>query len=266
MKYDLIELCCGLGAVTWAAVGAPPPVVSRIGSKRGYTEPILSALGIDPGTARNVLMVDSDETLARAMWALVNESDLVAEYVDRTRRRDPRVLWVSCRDAVMRCEATPAEWFLWTAGARGGIGGFKGGHIRRKRVDGFIPSRGSLAERLRNFQTFFHTPRITPPTLPGNVFVACRNVAKIDPTKYEPTAIFIDPPYPSRTGYGAGGALTNESQIGFDWRRAGHRVVISLDRPLPGWEAREITGLRRGQTRRSLTRDSVEWLNVGGPA
>jgi len=253
MKYDLIELCCGLGAVTWAAVGAPPPPVSRIGSKRGYVGPILEALGIEPGTTKRVLMVDSDRHLCAALESLLNRdrrSMLAADISNAAKRPDAKKVWEASRYRGVMPSAS--AWFLWTAGARGGVGGFKGRHKLRPSVDGFIPSRKSLAERLRNFD------------VPGKVEVLHADADALDPRKYAPTRVYCDPQYPDRTGYGD--VLDDATTLATRWRAAGHRVVVSLPFGICDADStRDITKLRKGQTRRSMTKDSVEWLSVFEP-
>jgi 16S rRNA G966 N2-methylase RsmD len=92
--------------------------------------------------------------------------------------------------------------------------------------------------------------------------VLCADAAEIDPHAYAPTAIYIDPPYVGRQGYEAVFAAPVEV-IAERWARAGHRVVVSEARPIDGasW-SREITSLREGQSRRSLTTNPSEWISV----
>lgn len=262
MKYDLIELCCGLASVSLAATGSSPAPVSRIGSKRGYTGPILEALGIEPGTAKRVLLVDSDPNVCLFLKCLLNSRDRLtqARIIEMQLEffPDARTVWNECRDAVKKGKPTPTHWLLWTAGARGGVGGFKGAHKLRPNVDGFIPSRKALAERLRKF----HVPD-------GVEFeVRCCAVEDLSPRSFERTCIYLDPPYPERQGYGNADQMYVwcVKQIVGQWRSAGHRVVVSLDRPISGANRTlDITKLRKGQTRRSMTRDSVEWISVLEP-
>lgn len=266
-RYDLIELYAGLGAVSLAALGASSPPVSRVGSKSGYTAPILRALGIEPGSARRVLLVESDAQICDVLRLLTSSDDERRQHAAETIRllasAPAREVWEHARTiAGWSYEADPAWWLLYTAGARGGIGGFKGGHVRRASVDGFIPSRLSLAKRVAGFR------------MPegAEVEIARARVEDCDPTEecsYEPTAVYLDPPYrDSALLQQVRANIDRAADIAERWRAAGHRVVLS-ERVRPqalsaAWEARRIDGERRGQTRRSLTRSTEEWLFVAG--
>ncbi len=261
--FDLIELYAGLGAVSLAAVGASPPPVSRVGNKTGYTKPILQALGIEPGSARSVLLVDVDLHVVKVLQALwVAPPWSRKAFVERLRRMaegEPRRVWEAARAAKAARAATPldaAAWLLWTAGARGGIGGFKGAHSRRPNMDGFIPSRASLIERVASF----HVPEGV------NVEVQWVSAAALDPRAFAPCAVYLDPPYADSKLLRV--ALHPLVQIAERWRQAGHRVVLSERQRLPGlseadWQARRITDERVGQRRRSLTTSNEEWLFIG---
>lgn len=244
----LIELCAGTAAVSLAALGCSRFPVSRIGSKQGWTAPILAALGVrDVDTA---ILVEADPRLAALLTAMISTSErlAMARAVEASLADDSRAVWERARSG-----PSPADTLLWMAGARGGIGGYKGAHKLRPSVDGFIPSRASLALRLRTF------------ALAGSVTVLCEDASALDPRAFAPTAVYVDPPYAGRQGYRA--ALAESVEVlARRWCDAGHRVVVSEARPLAGAdETREITSLRRGQSRRSLTTDHAEWLSIYEP-
>lgn len=241
----LIELCAGTAAVSLAALGCSRFPVSRIGNKAGWVAPILDALSVCEVEAAT--MVEADPRLAALLRALLSTSgrDAIATSIEGSLSEGSRAV---CERA--RVGGTPADTLLWMAGARGGIGGYKGAHKLRPSVDGFIPSRASLARRLRAFTT------------KGTATVLCADASTVDPRAFTPAAIYIDPPYVGRQGYSAALAEPVES-LALRWRNAGHMVVVSEARPLPGADkTREITLLRRGQSRRSLTIDHAEWLSI----
>jgi 16S rRNA G966 N2-methylase RsmD len=243
----LIELCAGTASVSFAALGCSRFPVSRIGSKQGWTAPILDAVGVHIDV---VTLVEADARLAALLAAMTSTSErfTMARAIEASLADDSRAVWERARSGPL-----PVDTLLWMAGARGGIGGYKGAHKLRPSVDGFIPSRASLARRLRTF------------VMAGSVTVLCADASTLDPWSFAPTVVYLDPPYAGRQGYRAALAEPAEALAG-RWRDAGHRVVVSEARPLAGAdETREITSLRRGQSRRSLTTDHSEWLSLYEP-
>ena len=151
-------------------------------------------------------------------------------------------------------KTNPASFWLFTAGARGGVGGFKARHKHRPNVDGFTPNRVSLASRIEAFQP--HA---------GKVRVVCADVSKIDPANFPPSPVFFDPPYKGRLGY-ACKLHETAAEIARRWASFGHKVAVSEAVPLhEADETIDITNTRKGQTRRSLSIDAVEWLSVFHP-
>lgn len=268
LELDLIELYAGLGAVSLAAVGASKPVVSRVGSKAGYTKPILKALGIKPGSAKRVLLVEADTRVADVLHTLLGATVPIeerrrhtADLIQLLAHAPAREVWEEARRSVFRGSCDPAMWLLFTAGARGGVGGFKGGHKHRPSVDGFIPSRSALAERVRSFY-------VPSPALGRELGVVCEDVAALDPSLFSPTAVYLDPPYGDSELLKWPNASRLSGIIAEKWRAAGHRVVLS-ERVRPvglsaAFKAKRITEERTGQCRRSLTKSAEEWLFVAG--
>jgi hypothetical protein len=248
---DLIEICAGTAAVSLAALGAPKFPAARIGGKAGYAEAILDALEIGSGAARHVVLVEPDPRLARILRALLGPGrETLAAEIEERLAADPREVWEAAKRGVRA-----SDDLLWLAGARGGIGGFKGKHVLRERVDGFIPSRPSLAKRVRAFAPF-----------EGRATVLETDASSLDPSAFAPTKVYIDPPYLGRQGYAK--TLREPVQdLAERWAAAGHLVIVSEGRPLPAADTEiDITARRRGQARKSLTTCDREWLSVFDPA
>jgi hypothetical protein len=252
----VIELCAGTAAVTLAAIGAPRFPASRIGSKAGYAEAILEVMQVAPGSLGAAVAVEADPVMAVLLARLLSPTcGRMADSLEKMLEEDPELLWRRAR--VSRSESA-VMGLVWLAGARGGIGGFKGAHVRRPSVDGFIPSRESLIRRVRDFAAFVR--RLQP-----QVRIIARDASDVVPCDFRPTSVYVDPPYVGRQSYGA---VLREPVVDLAqrWAEAGHRVFVSEARRLPG-AARyvNLTNRRRGQTRRSLTVDCEEWLSVWDP-
>ncbi|NJN63545.1 MAG: hypothetical protein HC882_00830 [Acidobacteria bacterium] len=251
----MIELCAGTAAVSLAASGSSRFPVSRIGSKAGYVEPILEACG---WWRTRFFLCEIDPSLISIWHALLDTQgvgyrEATAHEIEMTLGLDARGVWEWAREGVRTCPSPSAsDVLLWMAGARGGIGGFKGLHKLRPNVDGFIPSRESLVERIRTFRT-------------SGLRMHYGNASDLDPAAFVKDVVYIDPPYVGRQGYGW--CLREPVEgIAERWRAAGHKVVVSEGRPLPGAdEHRNITRHRKGQSRRSLTTNQEEWLSIWKP-
>lgn len=250
-----VELFAGLAAWTLNLHGARPPA-SRIGAKTGYAGAISRALGVR-GRPERVVLVDADQALVNAMRHLLHEPKYLANAVHLQalaghRKLVPYQVWTDARERRhLDGFVGAAAWWLYTSGARGGVGGFKGEHKLRPSVDGFIPSRESLVARLGR-----------SPALP-HVDVVCADATLVEPIPG--AVVYMDPPYEGRQGYGAAPfAMEDVVPIARRWHAAGCKVAISYDAPLAplGWPSVEITEARFGQTRRSLTRSHAEWLTV----
>lgn len=253
--YDLIELCAGTAAVSWAALGVPGFPVSRIGSKQGYVEPILDALQFDR-PPKCVLLVEADARMAADLEALADASEraLAIEFLERClkSKQSARDVWEAARDRSIGTLAGDrfGRSLVHTAGARGGIGGFKGKHKLRPSVDGFIPSLPSLIKRLKAFDV--HQEKLL-------AYVVHDRVENVSPLAYAPTRVYIDPPYEGREGYDE--VLSVDAyQLAETWSTAGHHVVLSSGVRYFG--SYPITTQRRGQARKSLTKNVEEYLTV----
>lgn len=248
-KLGLVELCAGTAAVSLAALGAPGFPASRRGSKRGWVGPILEALKCVP-PIQHVVLVESDPHMARLLKALFSgKVAAIADAIEERSSTPARAEWERARAG-----SSPDDILLTIAGSRGGVrdGGFKGAHCLRASVDGFTPNRRALAARVRAFESFR-----------GRATVVCCDAAALDPTEFAPSRVYVDPPYAGRRGYGS--TLTSPESLARRWADAGHYVVVSEAVPLPGANAtKEITHLRSGQARRSLTNDQAEWISIFG--
>lgn len=187
MYYDLIELCAGTAAVTFAALGEPRFPCSRIGSKLGYAAQIVKIMAI-PKIER-AMIVDTDKRLMVLHAALLRPvvREQMARDLCRQARTEARACW---KRACKRDD--PTSILLELAGRRGGVGGFKGLHILRASVDGFIPSRRSLATRVMS-------RKVTDAV----VCTLTSDVSELHPWRYAPTTIYMDAPYAGCTGYPA---------------------------------------------------------------
>lgn len=258
----VVELFAGLAAWTLYLHHQHPPTssppASRIGSKAGYAAALTQAFGVTD-TPERVLLVEADPQLANALHFLLHHPRDLARAVRLFGGPscEPRHVWQRAKDARGEGHLLGAgAWWVWTAGARGGIGGFKGAHKLRPNVDGFIPSLNALQNRISLF-----LPR-------PHVEVVCARAESIDPI--QGAVVYLDPPYDGTQGYGGfGPSVEAVCELARRWRDAGARVGVSYNRRLdtyaaglPEWHAVDLTTLRRGQSRRSLTRSREEWLTL----
>lgn len=242
MTRLLIEPYVGLGAVGLHLLAGVKPPASRIGCKSGYAAQISTHIGV----VDQVLWSDADPALVQALQAMIEGVDISTWFGG-----DPHERWLEARENRF---IDPASWWVHLAGARGGIGGFKGGHIRRPNVDGFIPNRESLARRLDAIAALRLGDRVT---------ITCE---RADQRFYESGAkVYFDPPYLNTTPY------PDDPQQGVGlltaWWRAhasGASMLLVSERDsvytLPDAEWHPLK--RTGQNRRSLTTSDAELLNV----
>lgn len=239
----LVEGYAGMSALTLSYFGLKPPA-SRIGAKTGYTHALRPLLG----QPERFVLVDADAALVQALRAMLRGAVDLTPYMDG----DPKAQWLRARE---RRHDDPSAWWVWTAGARGGIGGFKGKHKLRPSVDGFIPALPSLARRLQHIAQY---------DLPVDVVHG-----RAEAFAYAPgDVVYLDPDYRNAQGYAAS---SSDADVCMAWTRAtaAARIVVlserdpgALDlRPAPAW--RPIA--RRGQSRRSMTTTTCEYAAVWSP-
>lgn len=171
-----VELCAGTAALSLRLHKAKArPPVSRMGSKAGYAEPILRALGLAPGQgAERYLWAEADPGV-RLLLAAYTDRRLAqgaAEVIRGWAGEEPRALWERLR-AEGPCKGGPAvdarevaRWLFGTAAS----------HSPRKPFDGFLhPEEGGRYGASRE-DVARRTDAL--PTLPG---VVAPDVGAVDP-------------------------------------------------------------------------------------
>jgi hypothetical protein len=191
---------------------------------------------------------------ANGMRWLVESPLSLAAAIRSQGEGDAREVWEAARLASRASSVSvsdAAAWWLWSAGARGGIGGFKGAHKLRPSVDGFIPSRSALVARIASM----------PMLQIAVVHADARTVMPQPGAK-----VYIDPPYVGTQGYGVELPREDVERLALRWHEAGCMVAVSEREPidLPGAKHYNLTAARTGQHRRSLTKSHSEWLTVLG--
>lgn len=238
-----VELFAGTAAVSMYLLGGQKPLISRLGSKAGYAAAIVREMEL-PEPDR-LVWSDTDPGLVGLLRLLAGPQGDRDEASRRIADMEQgKETWLQAkREAAIE----PVSWLVWAAGARGGVGGFKGAHVLRPSVAGFIPSLPSLARRLSDVRV----------DIPVDVILGeARSVSPI-PGSW----VYLDPPYVGRSGY-PHDVPADVLAIGRAWFDAGCKVAISEAMPLPGRRSVNISADRVGQRRRSLTRDDSEWLTL----
>lgn len=147
-----------------------------------------------------------------------------------------------------------------TAGTHGSAseGGFKGLHIRRPNVDGFIPSRDSIAATCDGVAGGWPPVAVLPAIPTADDLAAMLGT----PGDLDGVVCYMDPPYQGTTGYGAELSRAEVVAMARDFDRLGAVVCISEAEPvIEGWHATEITGGRKGQ-KRTFSKQQREWLTM----
>lgn len=255
-----VELCAGLAAVAWSAWGGKPPV-SRQGTKTGLALRIRRLLGVRH-PARAVL-VERDPELCAVLRLLAGPPaarEAVASVLEALADLPPEGCW---RRASAGEFGVVPSWLLRTAGARGGIGGWKGGDLRgtlrtRDLGDGgFMPHRRNLARRLREF-----------PDVAGAVTVVEGCAGSF--FDVAGAVVYLDPPYVGTQGYAGGDLPCSAEALCLRLLEAGAlRVGLSEARvpDLPGWAVADLTGVREGTvgSRHNYAAETREYLAVSPP-
>tara|TARA_R110000824_G_scaffold107837_1_gene254390 strand:+ start:2147 stop:2854 length:708 start_codon:yes stop_codon:yes gene_type:complete len=216
--------------------------MGSMGAKDGYVEAIKEAWGLPYSFDSYHL---NDPGPWGVVWkGLVTDYARVADYIESRLGDDPKLLWRECYESdwgIGGFEAA-AKVILRLASTHGGceIGGFKGRHKLRPNVDGFIPSRASLAHRVRSFSCHERT-----------------TISRLDISDLNPSPgdfVYIDPPYNSTTKYEVQ-SLDRPRVIDYALRLAesGCNVCVSesSDMDLQGWRRVDITNRRVGQYRKN---------------
>lgn len=272
MKYSqIVEICAGTAAVSLAAVGLPRFPASRIGNKAGYADAILEKMGIRPGSVSSALLVDTDVELMLLMEQIVLHPREVAKGVENLLKLGPREAWEKAGKVLVDHETffsdskRAARTLVRIAGARGGVGGFRGAHKLRPTANG-IPF--SLVERVRAFQS-----SVDPKhgILTEHVWITyCSDAWEFSPSSpliQKRAVVYIDAPYEGRENYGPHKASGSVETLACKWASFGFPVYVSEAKPFAlAAEFWDITNERKGQKRRSLTKNDYEFLNYFSPS
>lgn len=251
-NYRLVEPYAGLAGLTCRVLFSVDSPVSRVGNKSKYAWDLSRLLIPTDGRVTSALLVDNDPAIVN-FWTYLPE---LPKVLPPRLEGPPRIVWERARKERNDPGAEgAAAWLTWTAGARGGIGGFKGEHKLRPSVDGFIPARPSLIRRIVALAGRWRDVEV--------------RLGLAEDVVFGPDDIaYLDPPYPGKQGYDGD---TNTPAIALTWSnaRAARRRAISADgrqsygRSIFGFDAQWTKLERRGQTRRSLTRTADELLLLG---
>lgn len=244
----LVEPYAGFAGVTLHALFGHASPSSRIGNKSKYAESILERLVLEGETIDRALLVDNDPAVVN-FWACIRALPPV---LGPMLIGEPRAVWERARkDRATMGVHGAASWLTWTCGARGGIGGFKGAHKRRPNVDGFIPSRDALLQRIVALAAVWD-------------HVEVRHSAAEDIVFGPDDIVYLDPPYTNTQNYTGKTTATAILQTWVNAYAARRRAISSnvAGSYGIGCDAQWLPVVRQGQFRRSLTRGSTEVMLV----
>ena len=151
-----------------------------------------------------------------------------------------------------------AGWITEHAGTHPGGGDFRGLHIHRPNVDGFIPGRGALADGCTRLAS-----RWPPVAVLATLPTAAELSALLGtPGDLEGVITYMDPPYLGTTGYADDLPRADVVRLALDYHAAGAVVCISEAEPvIDGWHAIDIQGGRKGQ-KRTFSKQQREVLTM----
>lgn len=239
---ELIELCAGSAALTRKLCGQSK-LLGFMGSKDRYVDQIIDVWGLPP--IKTFVLNDP------GFWGVIWEAYCtglfcaIADQIERWMEQDARSLFEYCKmnkDAGdLTLKAACRLCLLASTYGGGEIGGFKGKHKLRPSVDGFIPSRKSLAERVRKFSKV------------SSVVSTCLCLTKVDPLPDR--FVYIDPPYKGLSGYENHIDHQRVIEVAKKWKSIGCSVAISESVPLDaelgdGWRSQQLKTLN-GQCRKN---------------
>ncbi len=239
---ELIELCAGSAAITRKLCGLPK-LLGFMGSKDRYADQIIEAWGLPAITSFAL----NDPGFWGVIWEAYCKERFseVADRIDCWSNLDARSLFDYCRknrdSGDLSFRAACRLCLLASTYGGGEIGGFKGKHKRRPSVDGFIPSRESLTDRIRKFSQS------------SNISSTSMCITKVAPLVGR--FVYIDPPYSGLSGYENNADRQQVIATARKWKSLGCSVAISesvaLDVELgKDWESRQLKTLT-GQCRKN---------------
>lgn len=247
----LIELCAGSAALTRKMAGKPK-IVGYMGAKDRYVDQIAEIWGVPQ--FESFLLNDP------GFWGEIWESYTqglfpdIADLIESWCNWDARELFDYCkksRDFGDLCFRASARFCLLASTYGGGeIGGFKGRHKLRPSVDGFIPARANLVDRIRSFGT-------------GDKRIQSSSNCAMQVEVFEGSYVYIDPPYKDLSGYEHHLKRSQVIDIAKRWREKGCAVAISESVPLEGelgngWQSQQLKN-GSGQFRKNA-KSSDEFL------
>jgi hypothetical protein len=114
----LVELCAGTAALSLRLERSKArPPVSRMGSKAGYSDAILSRMGLHPGQgAEHYLLCEPDPGCRLLLEAYRNRALALAaaEHIRGWKDEEPRALWERLREeGPAKCAVDPREVARW---------------------------------------------------------------------------------------------------------------------------------------------------------
>jgi len=310
------EIPAGLAGVSLRLHGGPHcrPPISRQGSKVGYSEPILAALGLRSGSGADAfLWVEADDDVRGLLRAYPDPAMLreIAGIIRGWKDEEPRALWERLRaERKERGARSPSQdsaaWMiegLWSfrrcepesgfnPGVETGKAWNAGAAVTAARCDRLADAgarevaawawvqRRSAHGKGDGYHAGNDTHKIeadAPATQLDSIASSWPPVAILPtiptaaevaewlgtPGDLDGVVVFADPPYVGTTGYKHD--LPREAVVAYarDFDALGAVVCISEAEPipeLPGWEAVEITGGRKGQKR--TFGGTREWLTM----
>jgi hypothetical protein len=279
----LVELCAGSAAVSlrWMSAKQRPPF-GWMGSKAGYADQVLEAMGLLPGgAAEGDLVYLAEPGPWNLYWHAMTTSEVRAR-VEAVLRgwagEDPESLWRRLAAAPVPESPTDrvAAWMVlmfWGFGTKPVLP-----HGEKWKTHGFsrtTPYRADIAkerrargehydvgQNLRIPQLLARQPRDLRCLSNDRIYLYAGSLRPI------PGALcYLDPPYDGVT-QGYGHTLTRKEvlALGTRWNSAGAHVYISEAEPLPltGWHHLELSPPRgRGRT---FSRQQREFLTISPAA
>jgi hypothetical protein len=215
----LVELCAGSAAITRKILGLNK-LMGFMGSKDRYVDSILTYFRI-PNIKSFIL---NDPGYFGVIWKAfsIGVFEQVANNISDWSQYEARTLFQSLNCSIYNDIARDAAakiCLLSSTYGGGEIGGFKGKHKLRPSVDGFIPSRETLINRVKAWSR-----------TSADIIVHNKNAATIVPIPN--SWCYIDPPYDNTSGYKNTLSRKELLYIAKNWADNNCMVAVSEGEPL----------------------------------
>jgi hypothetical protein len=240
----LIELCAGSAALT-RGLCEQPKLLGFMGAKDRYVSQIVDIWGLTEITH----FVLNDPGFWGVIWEAYCQGLFgeIADQIESWGYCKSRDLFDFCKlhkdesDLVFRA-STRLCLLASTWGGKENAG-YKGRHIHRESVDGFMPSRETLIKRIRGFDNITR--------------IQSSSVCATEISPRPGCWIYIDPPYNGLTQYEKKLSKFQVILLAKKWKRQGSAVAISESVPLDkvlgdGWKSQKLEN-RKGQYRKNAT-------------